>query len=232
MKRPAACAKISSRWPAAIGTLAWSCFLAPNRRASGDLPRRLCAESPRRGRQRHCRPLSGPKGFESNGAARLVGKPSAHLVTLSLIRDLKRRIIFSVRCPARGAFLRRLERENISAELIEALAPKTRSPESIWLSARPISFPLCLHGEFLEPGMHVSCVKPCELDATTYRRSEPLIIHWREPSPFKSRLASTASRSPTYQTVGSTRLPGKIGDLGFPTLSELVNRPTSRKDRK
>ena len=80
-------------------------------------------------------------------------------------------------------------------------------------------------GEILQPGMHVSCVKPCELDATTYRRADPLIIHWREAKPFQITVGVKDPRSIPDIAEGwphpITREDSAIWDL--PTLSQLVN---------
>jgi hypothetical protein len=72
--------------------------------------------------------------------------------------------------------------------------------------------------------MHVSCVKPCELDVTAYRRSDPLIIHWREAKPFQIAIGVDRQSIPDVAEGWQhplTREDCAIWD--FPTLPELVN---------
>jgi ornithine cyclodeaminase/alanine dehydrogenase-like protein (mu-crystallin family) len=76
----------------------------------------------------------------------------------------------------------------------------------------------------LQPGMHISCVKPCELDVTTYQRSDPLIIHWREAKPFQIVIGVDRQSIPDVSDGWQhplTREDAAIWD--FPTLPQLVN---------
>jgi hypothetical protein len=79
-------------------------------------------------------------------------------------------------------------------------------------------------GALLQPGVHVSCVKPCELDAATYKRADPLIIHWHEAKPFQIAIGVDRQSIPDVAEGWQhpiTREDSPIWD--FPTLSQLVN---------
>src|SRR3990172_830452 len=81
-----------------------------------------------------------------------------------------------------------------------------------------------LPGELLQAGVHVSCVKPCELDVTAYRRADPLIIHWREAKPFQIVIGVDPQSIPDVAEGWPhpiTRKDEAVWEL--PTLSQLVN---------
>ncbi|HMF52678.1 MAG TPA: hypothetical protein VK603_28715, partial [Candidatus Saccharimonadales bacterium] len=109
---------------------------------------------------------------------------SAHLVTLSMIRDLKEVKIFSPTPQSRRGFVDEWSGK-VSAPLIEtgSVAEAIDGADMVVCTTNSIS--ALFDGNILRPGMHVSCVKPCELDAMTYQRADPLIIHWREAKPFQ-----------------------------------------------
>jgi ornithine cyclodeaminase/alanine dehydrogenase-like protein (mu-crystallin family) len=92
------------------------------------------------------------------------------------------------------------------------------------VTAATNSISALFRGELLRPGVHVSCVKPCEFDVTTYKRADPLIIHWREAKPFQIAIGVDRQSIPDI-TEGwqhpITREDSAIWD--FPTLSQLVN---------
>jgi ornithine cyclodeaminase/alanine dehydrogenase-like protein (mu-crystallin family) len=157
---------------------------------------------------------------------------SAHLITLSLVRDLKKVKVFSPTAESRRRFLEE-SKEKISAELVEvdSAAEAIEGADIITCTSNSISalFP----GELLKPGMHVCCVKPCELDAATYRRSDPLIIHWKEAKPFQIAIGVDRQSIPDIAEGWPhplTREDTAVWDL--PTLSQLVNgqHPGRTKD--
>ena len=81
--------------------------------------------------------------------------------------------------------------------------------------------------------MHVSCVKPCELDAATYKRADPLIIHWREAKPFQIAIGIDRQSIPDVAEGWKhpiTRKEEAVWD--FPTLSELVNGQHPGRQRR
>ena len=148
---------------------------------------------------------------------------SAHLVTMSLIRDLKRVKVFSPTAESRRRFVAEWSGK-ASAQLTESGSAAEAMEGADMVIATTNSISPLFPGEALKPGVHVSCVKPCELDAATYQRSEPLIIHWREAKPFQITIGVDRQSIPDV-TEGwqhpLTREDCAIWD--FPTLSELVN---------
>ena len=146
----------------------------------------------------------------------------AHLITLSLVRDLKTIKVFSPTTESRKRFLDEWNGKT-SAELVQAdsAAQAIDGVDIVTCTTNSISalFP----GELLQPGMHVSCVKPCELDAATYRRSDPLIIHWKEAKPFQIVIGVDPQSIPDVAEGWPhplTREDSAVWDL--PTLSQLV----------
>lgn len=157
---------------------------------------------------------------------------SAHLVTMSMIRDLKRVKVFSPTPESRRKFVEEW-RGKVSLDLVEAssAAEAIKDADVVICTTNSIS-PL-FSGDILQPGMHVSCVKPCELDATSYKRSDPLIIHWREAKPFQIAIGVDPQSIPDIAEGWLhplTREDAAIWDL--PTLSQLVNgqHPGRTKD--
>jgi ornithine cyclodeaminase/alanine dehydrogenase-like protein (mu-crystallin family) len=148
---------------------------------------------------------------------------SAHLVTMSLIRDLKRVKVFSPTAESRRRFVAEWSGK-VSAQLTESGSAAEAMEGADMVIATTNSISPLFPGETLKPGVHVSCVKPCELDAETYKRSEPLVIHWREAKPFQITVGVDRQSIPDVAEGWQhplTREDCAIWD--FPTLSELVN---------
>jgi len=148
---------------------------------------------------------------------------SAHLVTMSMIRDLNTVKVFSPTPESRQKFVEEW-RGKISAELIEASSTAEAIKDTDMVICTTNSISALFPGELLQPGMHVSCVKPCELDALTYKRSDPLIIHWREAKPFQIVIGVDPQSIPDVAEGWLhpiTREDAAIWDL--PTISQLVN---------
>ena len=108
---------------------------------------------------------------------------SAHLVTLSMIRDLKQVRIYSPTPESRRRFVEDWSGK-VAAKLIECGSTQEAIVSADMVICTTNSISPLFAGEILQPGVHVSCVKPCELDVATYRRADPLIIHWQEAKPF------------------------------------------------
>jgi ornithine cyclodeaminase/alanine dehydrogenase-like protein (mu-crystallin family) len=148
---------------------------------------------------------------------------SAHLVTFSMIRDLQQVRVFSPTPESRRRFI-----EEWSGKVAGTLSESSSAREAIEGADMVIcttnSISALFPGEILQPGMHVSCVKPCELDAATYKRADPLIIHWREAKPFQIAVGVERQSIPDVAEGWQhpiTRKDEAIWD--FPTLSELLN---------
>ena len=148
---------------------------------------------------------------------------SAHLVTLSMIRDLKQVKIFSPTPESRRRFVDEWSGK-VPAQLIETGSATEAIDGADMVVCTTNSISALFDGQILRSGMHVSCVKPCELDAMTYQRSDPLIIHWREAKPFQIAIGVDRQSIPDVAEGWQhpiTRKDEAIWD--FPTLSELVN---------
>src|SRR4030095_5555427 len=109
---------------------------------------------------------------------------SAHLVTMSMMRELKQVKVFSPTPESRRHFIEEWS-EKVSPSLIESDSAAAAIDGADMVICTTNSISALFPGEMLQSGMHVSCVKPCELDVTTYKRADPLIIHWREAKPFQ-----------------------------------------------
>jgi alanine dehydrogenase len=149
---------------------------------------------------------------------------SAHLVTLCMARELKKVKIFSPTPKTRRGFVEEM-RNNVAVEVVEASTVEEAIDDVDIITCATNSLSPLFSGDLLQPGVHVSCVKPCELDEVTYKRSDPLIIHWREAKPFQITIGIANPQSIPDIAEGwnhpITRENTPVWDL--PTLSELVN---------
>jgi len=148
---------------------------------------------------------------------------SAHIVTLSMVRDLKRIKVFSPTAESRQRFVRETT-GSVPAEVVEALTVEDAIKDVDIITCATNSISPLFSGELLRPGVHVSCVKPCELDVVAYRRSDPLIIHWREARPFQITIGVDPQSIPDISDGWQhplTREADPVWD--FPMLSDLVN---------
>ncbi|MPZ76476.1 MAG: hypothetical protein GEU77_08120 [Deltaproteobacteria bacterium] len=148
---------------------------------------------------------------------------SAHLITLTMVRELKQVKVFSPTAQSRRHFVEEW-RGKIPADLVEAGSAGEAINGADMVICTTNSISALFPGEILQPGMHVSCVKPCELDATTYHRADPLIIHWHEAKPFQIAIGVDPQSIPDIAEGWShplTREDTAVWDL--PTISQLVN---------
>jgi len=148
---------------------------------------------------------------------------SAHLVTMAMVRDLKQVRVFSPTPESRRKFVDEW-RGQVKAELIESTSAAEAIKDADMVVCTTNSISALFPGAILEPGMHVSCVKPCELDALTYKRSDPLIIHWREAKPFQIAIGVDPQSIPDVAEGWHhpiTREDVPIWEL--PVISQLVN---------
>ena len=152
---------------------------------------------------------------------------SAHLVTLSMIRDLKQVKVFSPTPDSRRRFIAEWSGK-VAAQLIEAESAAQAIDGVDMVIATTNSISPLFSGEILRPGMHVSCVKPCELDAATYQRADPLIIHWREAKPFQIAIGVDRQSIPDVAEGWQHPITRKEeADLGFSDALGVGQRPTS-----
>jgi alanine dehydrogenase len=148
---------------------------------------------------------------------------SAHLVTLCSIRDLTTVKVYSPTPQTRSRFVREMG-DVVSAAVKEAESVEEALQGADIITCATNSISPLFSGDLLQPGVHVSCVKPCELDATTYKRSDPLIIHWTEAKPFQIAIGVDPQSIPDIREGWQhpiTREVAPVWDL--PTLSQLVN---------
>jgi ornithine cyclodeaminase/alanine dehydrogenase-like protein (mu-crystallin family) len=148
---------------------------------------------------------------------------SAHLITLCMVRDLERVKVYSPTPEARRRFVDE-SGPSVTAR-VEAVASVQEAIEGAdIITCATNSISALFPGEWLSPGVHVSCVKPCELDAAAYNRADPLIIHWREAKPFQLVIGIDPQSIPDVAEGWPhpiTRKDQPVWEL--PTLSQLVN---------
>jgi len=157
---------------------------------------------------------------------------SAHLVTLGMVRDLEKVKVYSLTPQSRRRFVREWSGK-VSAEVSEAGSAAEAIDGADMIICTTNSISAVFSGDLLQPGMHVSCVKPCELDARTYKRSDPLIIHWREARPYQIAIGVDPQSIPDVTEGWNHPITGEnLAIWDFPTLSQLVNgqHPGRTKD--
>ncbi|HEX7232657.1 MAG TPA: ornithine cyclodeaminase family protein [Candidatus Binatia bacterium] len=148
---------------------------------------------------------------------------SAHLVTLSMIRDLKQVRIYSPTPESRRRFVEDWSGK-VAAKLIECGNTQEAIATADMVICTTNSISPLFAGEILQPGVHVSCVKPCELDVATYRRADPLIIHWQEAKPFQIAIGVQRQSIPDISDGWQHPLTREDCAIwNFPTLAQLVN---------
>jgi ornithine cyclodeaminase/alanine dehydrogenase-like protein (mu-crystallin family) len=148
---------------------------------------------------------------------------SAHLVTLSMIRDLRQVNVFSPTPESRRRFVEEW-RGKVSARLVESSSAAAAIEDADMVICTTNSISALFPGEILQVGQHVSCVKPCELDALSYQRADPLIIHSREAKPFQLTIGVERQSIPDIAEGWPhplTREDAPIWEL--PTIAQLVN---------
>ena len=147
----------------------------------------------------------------------------AHLVTLCMVRNLKEVKVFSPTAESRQRFVNEV-RGSVPADVMEAGSVEEAINGADIITCATNSLSPLFSGDMLQPGVHVSCVKPCELDRATYQRSDPLIIHWREAKPFQITIGVDPQSIPDVSDGWQHPLTRELTPVwDFPTLSDLVN---------
>jgi alanine dehydrogenase len=148
----------------------------------------------------------------------------AHLVTLCMVRELKKVKIYSPTPESRRRFVQEMK-GSVSAALAEARSIEEAIEDTDIITCATNSISALFAGELLEPEVHVSCIKPCELDSVAYKRSDPLIIHSCEAKPFQITVGIADRQSIPDIAEGwnhpITREYLPVWDL--PTLPQLIN---------
>jgi len=147
----------------------------------------------------------------------------AHLAMLCIVRDLQKVKIFSPTPASRQRFVDEMS-GSVRAQVVEASSVEDAIQGADIITCATNSLSPLFSGDLLQPGVHVSCVKPCELDATTYKRSDPLVIHWREAKPFQIAIGVDPQSIPDVSDVWQHPVTRELTPIwDFPTLSQLVN---------
>jgi len=89
---------------------------------------------------------------------------SAHLVTLSMVRDLRQVRVHSPTPESRRRFVENWSGK-VAAQLIECASANEAIETADMVTCTTNSISPLFDGEILSPGVHIACVKPCELDA-------------------------------------------------------------------
>jgi ornithine cyclodeaminase/alanine dehydrogenase-like protein (mu-crystallin family) len=148
---------------------------------------------------------------------------SAHLVTLCMVRDLTSVKVFSPTRETRRRFVKEMGSAT-SAQVEEAGSVEEAIQDVDIIICATNSISALFSGDLLQPGVHVSCVKPCELDATTYKRSDPLVIHWTEAKPFQIAIGVDPQSIPDITEGWQHPITREVAPVwNLPTLSQLVN---------
>ena len=140
---------------------------------------------------------------------------SAHLVTMAMIRDLKQVRVFSPTPESRRKFVDEW-RGKVAAELIESASAAEAIKDADMVICTTNSISALFPGELLQPGMHVSCVKPCELDALTYKRvrsADHSLARGKTVSDRHRRRSAVDPRC--CRGLAPSDHPRRHGDLGF-----------------
>jgi alanine dehydrogenase len=149
---------------------------------------------------------------------------SAHLVTLCMARALEKVKVYSPTPETRRRFIGEMTGA-VAADVVEASSVKEAIEGADMITCATNSLSALFSGELLQAGVHVSCVKPCELDAITYKRADPLVIHWHEARPFQITIGIDNPQSLPDIAQGwkhpITQENAPVWDL--PILSQLVN---------
>jgi len=148
---------------------------------------------------------------------------SAHLITLCIVRNIRKVKVYSPTAETRRRFVKEMG-EKVSAELEEAGSAEAAIDGADVIACATNSISPLFPGRLLRPGVHVSCVKPCELDATTYRSADPLVIHWHEAKPFHIVLGVDPESIPDVADGWRHPITREVTPVwNFPVLSQLVN---------
>jgi len=148
---------------------------------------------------------------------------SAHLITLCIVRNIRKVKVYSPTAETRRRFVKEMG-EKVSAELEEAGSAEAAIDGADVIACATNSISPLFPGRLLRPGVHVSCVKPCELDATTYQSADPLVIHWHEAKPFHIVLGVDPESIPDVADGWRHPITREVTPVwNFPVLSQLVN---------
>ncbi len=149
---------------------------------------------------------------------------SAHLLTCCAVLKFDSVKVYSPTLENRARFVKEMQ-EKVSARLVAADTVEGALEGADVIICATNSLSPLFSGSLLRPGTHVSCVKRCELDDTTYQRARPLVIHWWQAKPVYNVLEVDPSTIPDLTDGFRHPLKGEVLDNwdDLPTLPQLVN---------
>ena len=159
------------------------------------------------------RPDSATMGILGSG-----GMARSHAAAVAAVRPIKRIRVFSPNREHREAFA-----QEMSAKLEIDVEPVERAEDAIVgadvASCCTDSTSAVLEADWLQPGMHLSCVLPHEVTLEASDRCDVIIRHLNG-GPTQA-AAATDDELPA--TLHRRREPGLAGNAELPTLAELVS---------
>jgi alanine dehydrogenase len=148
---------------------------------------------------------------------------SAHLITICMVRNIRNVKVYSPTPETRRRFVNEM-RGKVSAELQESESVEEAIDSADIITCATNSISPLFSDKLLQPGVHLSCIKPCELDAVTYRRADPLVIHWHEAKPFHIVLGVDPKLIPDVTDGWRHPITQEVIPIwNLPVLSQLVN---------
>ena len=149
---------------------------------------------------------------------------SAHVLTFCAVRKLLQVRVYSPTAENRRRFISEMQSQ-VAAELVDSGSVEEAIDGADLITCATNALSPLFPGAWTQDGVHLTCVKPCELDATAYRRAKPLVIHWHEAKPFQIVVGVDPQSIPDvvegWRHPLTQQVSGVWDDL--PVLSHLVS---------
>ncbi len=151
----------------------------------------------------------------------------AQVAALLAVRRIKRILCYSPNPERRRTFARAMSAET-GVEIVPVETPEQAvKGMDIVLCATNTLEPV-FWARWLEPGMHLSSIKPPEIEPAAFSRADRVVIHLHGSSPAHAAPPGAATSKRSKGKKGST--PEQIDLDAFPTLPDLIAGKTPARN--
>jgi ornithine cyclodeaminase/alanine dehydrogenase-like protein (mu-crystallin family) len=105
-----------------------------------------------------------------------------HVLAMCGVRKIKKVLVYSPTKANREAFAKEMEGK-VKVQVDPVSRPEDVARNADFLVAATNAITKVIPAGWLRPGVHVTCVKDCELGEETIRRADRLVIHTRKHAP-------------------------------------------------
>lgn len=148
----------------------------------------------------------------------------AHALAYTKVRDIKEIKVYSPNSNRCREFCQQVQTQ-VKCEVLPAKAPEEVMKTSDMVVSCTNSLEHVILGERVRKGMHLSCVKPHEIDQEAYNRCDLIVMHTRQLEPVHYLAVGGNEQPPGLIKERKSYLPGVFKGIEWtklPLISDVI----------